>query len=304
MTSSRAVVSLMFGAVIISFSPVFVRLAHVAPTVSAFYRMAIGGVVLVVMALTAGRVRPGVGYLVWCVGLGATLAVDLAVWHRAIGIIGPGLATVLGNLQVLFVAAYGIVVERERPTRRFLLSLPLALVGIWLVFGLQPQMTGPDHRLGLVLGMITALAYAAFLIGLRHTRASWGGVAPVTTVALFTVASAMLLAGSAAVEGVSLVIPDRQTLLALLGLGIVVQVLGWVTISRALPHVEVSRAGLLLLLQPALAYVWDVLLFGRRPGPVELAGVAVVLVGIYLGMSSDQGRGGQPSVPRVTPELP
>jgi drug/metabolite transporter (DMT)-like permease len=42
-------------------------------------------------------------------------------------------------------------------------------------------------------------------------------------------------------------------------------------------------SGFILLLQPALAFVWDVLLFQRPTSLVNWAGVFIVLVAIYLG---------------------
>jgi len=45
----------------------------------------------------------------------------------------------------------------------------------------------------------------------------------------------------------------------------------------------VSRAGVLLLLQPAGAFLWDVLIFGRPTTGRELVGAGLALLGIYLG---------------------
>jgi len=300
LTRGRAVALLAAGAVLISFSPVFVRLAHVAPTVSAFYRMAIGGLVLGAWAATRQRRALDRRYLSICLLLGLVMAFDLAVWHRAIGLVGPGLATLLGNLQVLLVAGYAVAVEGERPSPPFWLALPLAVIGLVMVFGLQSEMSGPEERLGLLLGILTAVSYAIFLVVLRGTQSRRAEMDAATTVALFSLMAAALLGGATLIEGETFSIPDGQTLAALLGLGLVSQVVGWVLISRSLPHVETSRAGLLLLLQPGLAYCWDVGLFGRRPGPVELTGVGLMLVGIYLGMMSDQKKPPAPATDGAT----
>jgi drug/metabolite transporter (DMT)-like permease len=47
--------------------------------------------------------------------------------------------------------------------------------------------------------------------------------------------------------------------------------------------VEASRAGLLLLLQPALTFVWDVLFFGRPTTAPEALGAALAIGAIYMG---------------------
>ena len=98
--------------------------------------------------------------------------------------------------------------------------------------------------------------------------------------------AAAVLGLSGIVEAESFTVPDRTTWIALVALGLLPQVLGWLLISQALPHVETSRAGLLLLLQPSLAFVWDVLFFGRETGAIAYVGVTLALIGIYFGMGN------------------
>ena len=47
----RALVQMTAGAALISTTSIFVRCAHVAPTVSGFYRMLFGGLMLLVLLL-------------------------------------------------------------------------------------------------------------------------------------------------------------------------------------------------------------------------------------------------------------
>lgn len=101
--------------------------------------------------------------------------------------------------------------------------------------------------------------------------------------------SAVILGITVVVEpGARFAIPDLQTWLALIGLGIMGQVLGWVFISKGLPQVNASVAGLALLLQPALAFGWDILFFDRPTTMLEYVGAAVVLAAIYLGSTGSK----------------
>jgi len=86
------------------------------------------------------------------------------------------------------------------------------------------------------------------------------------------------------VEGHGFAIPDTQSLLALIALGVVCQVLGWMAITRGMPGLPASLVGLLLLLQPTLSMIWDAALFGLRLEVLQLAGAVLALAGIYLGM--------------------
>ncbi|MGH8090443.1 MAG: EamA family transporter, partial [Rudaea sp.] len=69
----------------------------------------------------------------------------------------------------------------------------------------------------------------------------------------------------------------------LLGLGLFGQVLGWVLIASAMPQLPASLVGLLLLLQPALSFVLDVILFARPTGALDWIGLALSLLGIFVG---------------------
>jgi drug/metabolite transporter (DMT)-like permease len=85
--------------------------------------------------------------------------------------------------------------------------------------------------------------------------------------------------------GDSFTIPDFKSLLSLLGLGLFSQTIGWVLIANALPKIRASFTGLILLLQPALAFIWDVLIFDRPTDLLNWTGVALTLAAIYMGLT-------------------
>jgi drug/metabolite transporter (DMT)-like permease len=105
-----------------------------------------------------------------------------------------------------------------------------------------------------------------------------------------TLLCAGALAVVAGIEQVSFAIPDGRSLAALVALGVVGQCLGWVLISRAMPRLPASTVGLLLLLQPALAFVLDVILFNRATSAMEWLGVGLALAGIFIGTVRLAGR--------------
>ena len=72
----------------------------------------------------------------------------------------------------------------------------------------------------------------------------------------------------------------------MLAYGIVCQALGWLMISWGLTRVAASRAGLILVLQPMLAFVWDVVIFSRPTGLRDAAGAAIAGLAIWLGTTS------------------
>lgn len=81
----------------------------------------------------------------------------------------------------------------------------------------------------------------------------------------------------------SFVIPDWRNAGWLIAYGVFGQVLGWVLISNGIHRVRASQVGLILLLQPLFAFIWDCAFFGRRFNVIEISGAALALGAIYLG---------------------
>ena len=62
-----------------------------------------------------------------------------------------------------------------------------------------------------------------------------------------------------------------------------------VLITFGITKVEASRVGLILLLQPTLAYLWDILFFAKPIIPLEITGAILALIAIYLGTVGRRG---------------
>src|SRR5580693_9005716 len=160
------------GAASISASGVLIKLADTGPATAAFYRCLLALPLLIALAVLEQRKRgprPGAARR-GAFAAGLFLAVDLVLWNHAIMEVGAGIATVLGNLQVLFVAFAAWAVFRERPERRFLIFLPVVMAGVVMVSGLVGRAGSGTHPLaGIGYGLATSLAYSAFLLILRRT---------------------------------------------------------------------------------------------------------------------------------------
>jgi drug/metabolite transporter (DMT)-like permease len=286
-----AVAHVALGALLLSFAAVWVRLAPVGPTAAGFYRMLVGGLVLLPIALARReRLWAGRRALGFVLAAAVFFTADLAFWHKSIHLVGPGLATILANFQVFLLAGFGIVVLRERLRWQFALAIPAALAGLLLLVGVDWTSLPAGYRAGVVLGLLTAIAYGSYLLVLRASQARAGRLEPLPNLMAICWVTTALLALVALGEGESLAIPDGRTAALLVGYGITAQVAGWLLISRGIPHVEAGRAGLLLLLQPSLAFVWDILFFSRPTDAMDVGGALLALGAIYLGTVRD-GKG-------------
>jgi len=210
-------------------------------------------------------------------------AFDLWLWHRSIVRVGPGLATLLANFQVFVMTFAGVMVFSERPGLRFYSGLLLAMLGLWLL--LVPHWPGwnASQRVGIVLGLLTAMAYSGYMLCLRHGQSTKHSLHPVWRLLQISLLTSLLLAAVVAVEQAGFSVPDRRHWLLLLAYGMLCQVLGWLLISRGLPHIAAGLAGLLLLLQPALSVSWDIWFFSLELSTWQWLGLLLCLLGIYLG---------------------
>lgn len=280
--SGRPVLTATLGAACISSSAILVTLAHVGAITTTFFRCGLALPVLVPLAaLEQRRIgrRPAASRA-YAMLAGLFLAIDLVLWNHAIADVGAGVATVLGNLQVLFVAGFAWVVLRERLDRRFLVMLPVVLTGIVLVSGmLGGHAAGLRPMAGIGFGIATSAAYACFLLILRtsgQTPHVAGQLADATAGATVGAAILGLMLG-----GLQLDIPWRSfgwlLLLALLS-----QTVGWLLITSALPRLPAAISSLLLLLQPAAAMVLADVVLSERPTLIQVGGAVLVCVGVLF----------------------
>jgi drug/metabolite transporter (DMT)-like permease len=289
------------GVLIISFSAIFVRLAGVAPTTSAFFRASYALPFLLALWLwrRGPRRRPPRDRLL-AVAAGVFLGLDLAFWHRAIDLIGAGLATVLGNTQVVFVGLLAWAIHGERPSRGAGVAISAVLAGVVLISGVGTTGAyGQDPRLGVFLGLLTAMTYSIFLLGLRAASRGLGAPAgPILDATLGAVLGTVAVGAADGELDLAITWPAHGWLLAL---AVGSQVVGWQLIGAALPRLPALETSVFLLLQPMLTAVWAWLLFSELLSGVQIAGMVLVLAGVGWLSASGSAARPAPSTDRPRP---
>lgn len=255
---SRPVVQAVLGTASISSSAVLITLASVGPATTAFYRCALPLPVLAVLAVAEQR-RQGPRPLAsrgYAVLAGLFLAANLVLWIHTIADVGAGAATVLGNLPVLFVVPLAWATLHERPDWRYLVTLPVVLLGVVMVSGMfGGSGTGLHPAAGVAHGVATSATYACFLLILRQTAGTARHVAGQLFDATAGAAACALLLGLA-FGGLQLAIPWRS--------------LGWLLVL-ALPDVGVSFFATLLPQTAELVSVTAIGAPGQELEPQDLA---------------------------------
>jgi drug/metabolite transporter (DMT)-like permease len=270
----------LIGVLSISFSAVLVRLAGVSPVTATFFRAAYAIPVLAIVRTIyrAEDRRPGRARVLAFVS-GMALSTDLGFWHESIALIGAGLATVVINVQVVFVALAAWAIYGERPSARSVAIIVSILVGITLTSGLaHHDAYGTNPVLAVLLGVLAGAWYAGFLIMFRAANRSLAPTSgPLLDATLGLAAGALLLSPFDA--GFSLV-PVWPAHYWLIALALIVQVVGWLLIAVALPRLPAVETSILLLVQPAFAVIWGMLLLGERLSALQWVGTMFVLGGI------------------------
>jgi drug/metabolite transporter (DMT)-like permease len=139
---------------------------------------------------------------------------------------------------------------------------------------------GRDPVLGTVFGLSTTLAYAAFILVLRQVNRDLRR--PAGPLLDATAAAAVVSAVAGAVIGDVDLVPSWPSHAWLALLALTSQVVGWLLISVSLPRLPAALTSVLLLVQPVGSVVLAVIILGEEPSALQLAGTAVILLGICL----------------------
>lgn len=267
----------------IAFSGIFYKYAEVSPSTATVFRCLYGLPILAFVGwYEHRRFGPLPSRAIWlAIVAGVFFAGDLLSWHHAVDAVGAGLATVLGNLQVIVVGLIAWVVLKERPPRPVLLALPIVLVGVVLISGLVGRDAyGVNPPLGVSLGIFTAVCYAGYLLIIR--RGSNDLRRPAGPVAISTASTAVVAIVVGALLGELDPIPAWPSHGWLALLGVTSQSIGYLVISISLPRLPAALVSIILLAQPVATVVLARILFDERPSIEQLVGVTLVVAGLAV----------------------
>jgi drug/metabolite transporter (DMT)-like permease len=274
-----AYLALVAGIVCIAWSAIFVRWTDIPGPASAFYRMLIPAVVLLPTFLFD---RDGMrlnGRMLGIIALGGVFfALDLALYNTSILKTSAANATLLGNNTPIVVGLLTWLVLRKKPASAFWLGLLLALSGSLVILWADlDKLT----RLGVgdVMALGAAACFAVYLLATERVRTSTSTLGFLrlamisSTLALFVINKAM---------GISLRVPHGRTLWAVLGLGLISQLGGYLALTYALGHLPATITSVTLLTQGPLTAVLAAVLLGEPLTWPQIVGGALVLSGVGL----------------------
>ena len=276
--------ALVGGAVAIGFAPIFVRQSEVGPVATAVWRVVLAVPVLWLIAAVAPKDRPAsapagrsAGWWMMLVA-GLFFAADLAVWHWSIRFTSVANSTLLANFAPVFVVLYAWFAQRHRVTRRFLLAMLVAMAGMGLLIGRDFRLD-PRALFGDLLGLVTAVFYAGYLLSIKELRGRFPTVTIMARTALIT-ALALLPVAALSKEGFWPHTPHGWAMVA--GLALVSHVGGQTLIAYALAKLPAPVASVTLLVQPVTATLAAATLLGEPVALFQAFGMVLVLAGVFV----------------------
>lgn len=280
-SNRRAYVALITGLFSIGFSAIFIILADAPGTVSVFYRMTIAAVLIALPFLRQTRQNkkplPGKGIRLALLG-GLLFALDVSFWATGITISGATTPTLMANTAPIWVGLGAMLIFHEHLTTMFWGGLVLAMVGALLVLGTDLSQ-GLELGIGTFLGLLAAVFYGAYYLVTQRGRVY------LNTLSYFWITTASAASVLLVINlglGNSLIGYSPQTYLAFLGLGIIAQLLGWLTINFAQGYLPASIVAPTLLGQPVVTAFFAVLLLGESFTIGHILGGLLVLTGVYI----------------------
>ena len=275
---------LLGGALLLGFAAIFTKLAAAGgtgPLAIGFYRMLSATPFIALLALTSKESWGTARQRGWAFAAGLLFFGDLWLWHESLRFTSAANATLLACLAPLWVALVSVAFLRARLRKRAWTGLALAIGGASVLGLAKGARWGTG--LGEALGFGASLAYGLFAIALSEARKGLGARNALLMVTGTCVAAFGLLAAIQC-EPFSGFAPGAWW--ALLGLGLVCQVLAWILITWGIGHVQAHVGAVGLLLQPAatVGLAWWLL---REPvKPLQSLGVLLILIGVGLSASA------------------
>lgn len=283
-TELPALLALLAGALAIGSSGIFVRVSETGPVATAFWRGALALPPLAVWALIERRaaVRAAAPQraaplldplFLWA---GVFFAGDIGLWHLSLMRNSVGASTLEANTAPIVVSILAWAVFGERPRLGFLVATLIAFAGMLLI--VSPKVAAGGHALaGDALALGAAWFYAAYILAVAKLRTRYG-----TAVVMFlsTLIFSALLLPIALTEKI---LPDTgHGWLILWACALSAQALGQSLIAYGLAHLPATLGAVALYLQVVAAAVYAWWLLDERLAPLQLAGGAIVLIGIAL----------------------
>ncbi|HAL82277.1 MAG TPA: EamA family transporter [Mucilaginibacter sp.] len=271
-------VSLVIGILCISFSPIFVKIAGVSPISATFYRIFIAWLCLAPYCIANGKLKIGRKELMIAIAGGIVFGADIAIWNISLATISATVSTLLGNLAPVWVGFLSFLLFKRRSGRLFWLGTALAIAGMVVLVGYK-NVIALKFSTGIVMAVLSSVLYAVYIL---ITKGILRKTDTLTFMFYNMLAASVFMLAICGLQHDNMVAFPAKAWLCFLGMGLICQLTGWITINHALRFLESTKVSISLLSQTVIAGFLAIIILGERLGMNEITGSAIVLAGIAV----------------------
>ncbi|GAA1138309.1 DMT family transporter [Nesterenkonia lutea] len=314
MTPARGVVLMVLGTLAMASSAAMISAIDGEPLSVAAWRCLLAVPMLLPMAAwellrRTGQAGPSRRMLMGALIAGVALGVDYSFYNTSIAMIGPGIATVLINVQIVILPLLAWMLEGVRPMRQLALIIPLMLAGVALTAG---AMDLENLQLaGVLAGLAAGTGYALYLAIIRRSaqesrdsrdRRGAGREhrsAPFTVLSLVCLSAGATTALTATGLGRLQVPEGLEGWGAMLALAFVGQVLTYLCFNIAMTSISETASSTLMLLSAVFAVALAAVIFADIPSAWQLLGCAMIIGGAWWTAAAARRRAGRVIAPTL-----
>ena len=275
----KGIFLLLIGASMLGGSGIFVKLSDSSPSLIAFYRSLFALPFL--YAWMKFEERNDSAKIIWdkktfffLVLGGLCFALDMSIWNWSLTFTSVANATLMANIAPVFVVIFGVLFLGYKIEIFFIVTLLLALMGVFLVIlpGEQIMIFGDS------LGILAAVFYAGYILSIKDLTTI---LQPARTLFLVTIITTLCLLPISLIEADSLIL-SKSDFFILISYAIFSQTLAQGLITSGISKVSAHLSSLVLLMQPVAAAFYGWFFLQELLSPLQMAGGLIVLAAIYL----------------------
>lgn len=275
-------IALFISILAVSSASILIKMCEADPLAIATYRLLFATMFLAPMFFKTHGLEnlksAGFKTILNLVLIGVVLAIHFATWITSLSFTSVANSTILVHVDPIFIALFSYFYLREPFTRKTLMGILLAFIGILLIsYGdLSLSKTNLD---GDVLAFIGGIMLGIYLLGGRKMRQSLSIYSYATPV---YAASTVFLALSCFLTKTSLVSYSVKEFFLFILIALIPMILGHTLYNWALKYVKTVVVSTSLLGEPIGATILAFIFLGEMPNSMTIVGGTVTLAGIYL----------------------
>lgn len=279
-------IPLIVGMIAISFAPILVRYSNADVSVQGMYRMLFTVLLMLPFGGKQLRTAKDVTAKDWALLLiaGFFLALHFFLWMASLDYTSIASSTIILALEPVFVMVGAYFLFKDRISKLALLGLVVALVGIYFVSSGDLALSGTAFK-GDLLSLSGTLAIVINMLVAKKllTRVS----SYLYSIVVFGISAVLFAVYNLAAGVPFFAYPGREWLVFLL-LAIVPTVFGHLIFNWLLKYMKSTTISMTVLAEPVGASILGMILFSELITGFQLAGGALVILGLLLYLRSEQ----------------